>query len=192
MKPKTEKATKAGKSRAGKTGRASYHQGQKKVYVEPLEDIIAARYFDKSKEEVHQAISDFGQIRDVKPQKIFIIDFTDEAKRAEAADKLQELLSKGLIEFFTPVLLDEQSQLRQILTDEINVRFKQVPPSRQLKAVEKKYGVKVARQNEFAPNQFIVKTSQPSGLNTLKIASEIDAEEEVEFAAPNFISEHRR
>jgi len=192
LKTKTDKAQKSAASTGSKNRRASYRQGSEKVYVEPLEDTIAVRYLDESKTKVRKTLSNFGHIRDVQSQRLFIIDFEDESKRDEASKALQELLKSGLIEFFTPVLLDEKSQLHQILTDEISVRFKKVPPSTRLKAVEKKYGVRIARQNEFVPSQFILKTEQPSGLNTLKVASELDAEDEVEFAAPNFISEHRR
>jgi len=34
--------------------------------------------------------------------------------------------------------------------------------------------------------------TQPKGLHTLEVASQLDAAKEVEFATPNFISEHQR
>ena len=58
--------------------------------------------------------------------------------------------------------------------------------------LHREYGVTVARQNEFVPNQFILKAEQPSGLNALEIASKLDQADGVEFATPNFISEYRR
>jgi hypothetical protein len=106
--------------------------------------------------------------------------------------QLQKWVDDGTVEFVTPVLRDEESQLQQILSDEITVRFKSALTSKQLKGVEEKYGVVVARQNEFVPRQFVVKVAQPTGLRTLDVASQLDAADNVEFATPNFISQFRR
>jgi hypothetical protein len=83
------------------------------------------------------------------------------------------------------------SQLVQILTDEITVRFKSKPSASRLQAIEQQYAVSVARQNEFVPAQFIVKVRRPFGLRTLEVASELDTVEEVSFATPNFISQYQ-
>jgi hypothetical protein len=172
--------------------RIAYHQGERTVYVESLDDFWSVRYAESAKSAVRRELSNSGRVREIANQRLFIVELTDEAQRDELLESLRRLLDDGSIEFFTPVLRDPASDLRQILTDEISVRFKEVPSDKQLEAVEKKYGVRVARRNEFVPSQFVVKAPPSSGLDTLEIASRLDAADEVEFAAPNFISEHRR
>ena len=172
--------------------RPSYRQGKKKIYVEPLKNTFAVQGKADRLAAVSEALRPFGALTTIEPRRLLILTISDEANRDEALRVLQRLVDAGDVEFFTPVLRDEESQLHQILTDEISVRFKKPLPSKALKAVEKKYGVKIARRNEFVPNQFVVKAAQPTGLRTLEVASQLDSADEVEFATPNFISEHKR
>jgi hypothetical protein len=162
------------------------------MVVESLDDWWAVRYAEPAREAVRQALQEFGQVREHLPQRIFVVELAKSDRREGLLKILRQLLGDGAIEFFKPVLRDPDSELQQIVTDEISVRFKQVPSARALKAVEKKYGVRIERQNEFVPSQFIVRTAHPEALDTLEVASLLDEAEEVEFAAPNFISEHRR
>ena len=171
---------------------AFYMRGAKKIYVETLDNTIAVRFREGVKTDIDHALRALGQVRIDRSQRLAIVEFIDAAQRDRAEKRLQKWLDDGIAEFVTPVLRDADSQLYQILTDEITVRFESVLPLKRLKAMEQKYGVTVARQNEFVPNQFIVKVAQPEGLRTLEVASQLDAADEVEFAAPNFISEHRR
>ncbi|MFL5732856.1 MAG: hypothetical protein ACJ78Q_06610 [Chloroflexia bacterium] len=172
--------------------RASYKQGAKKGYGEPLENSIAVRYCDGAEPTVREALGPDAKVQATEPQRLLVADFPDAASRDAALDRLLQLVDKGLVEFATPVLLDPSSQLRQIPTDEITVRFKSPLPEDQLKSFEQKYGVSVVRQNEFVPNQYIMKVARPVGLHTLDVANELNPEEDVEFATPNFISEYRR
>ena len=169
-----------------------YRQGETKVYLEPLEDTYAVRYKKKAKAKVYGRLRSLGQVKDIESQDLYIVQIEDSTQRESALKQLQELMDSGLIEFITPVLRDKESQLMLILTDEITVRFRSRVPQKQLKSAEERYGFTVARQNEFVPNQFILKVAQPEGLHTLNVANELDATDEVEFATPNFISEYRR
>jgi hypothetical protein len=173
-----------------KPHRACYQQGKRKIYVEPLEDRLAVRYSEDAKESVRNALRSLGEVKSVESQRLLIVELS--APADESLKTIQEMVDRGEVEFFTPVLLDEKSRLHQILTDEISVRFKTLPPAKQLREMARKYGVTIARQNEFAPNQFIVRAIRSSGLDTLDVASRLDSAEEVEFATPNFISEIRR
>ncbi len=174
------------------THRAFYMRGAKKVYAELLDNTLAVRYREDVKTDIYQALRTMGRVRIDQARRLAIVEFSGTAQRDQAENRLRKWLDDGIVEFVTPVLRDADSQLLQILTDEITVRFESVLPLKRLKAMEQKYGVTVARQNEFVPNQFIVKVTQPEGLRTLEVASQLDAADEVEFATPNFISEHRR
>lgn len=172
-------------------GRRSYRHGKSKVYLQTVEDVLAVRYAN-SKKEVRKALSTLGKVREIEPQKLFVVQLPEAAQKERALEKIQPLIERGLVESVVPVLRDEESQLLQVLTDEVTVRFKRALPKKAREQVEKKFGFTIARQNEFVPNQYVVKVPRSAGADALKIANELDADDEVEFAAPNFVSEHRR
>ena len=173
------------------SGRRSYRQGKSKVYLQPVDDVLAVRYAN-SKEEVREALSSLGKVREVEPQKLFVVQLSKATQKEQALKQIQPLIDRGLIESVVPVLRDEESQLLQVLTDEVTVRFKHALPKKAREQVEKKFGFTIARQNEFVPNQYVVKVPTSTGSDALNVANELDADDEVEFAAPNFVSEHTR
>ena len=174
-----------------KGGRRSYRHGKNKVYLQAADEVLAVRYA-KSKEKVRDALSSLGKVRQLEPQNLFIVQLPDGSDKEKAIREVQPLIDNGLIDAIVPVLRDEESQLLQVLTDEVTVRFKRALPKKEREQVEKKFGFTIARQNEFVPNQFVVKVPTAKGVDALKIANELDAADEVEFAAPNFVSEHKR
>jgi len=173
------------------TGRRSYRHGKNKVYLQPVEDVVAVRYAS-SKEELRKALSSFGTVREVEPQQLFMVQLRSSSDKGKVLDQVQSLIDSGAAQAIVPVWRDEESQLLQVLTDEVTVRFKRVLPKKEREQVEKKFGFTIARQNEFVPNQFVVKVPISRGVDALKVANELDADDEVEFAAPNFVTEHRR
>jgi hypothetical protein len=128
----------------------------------------------------------------VDPLHLAVAQFAETDKREKALAKLRPLLQGGDIDFLTPLLLDPTSQLHQVLTDEITVRFKRKVSEQRLRDLEKDFGVTVAAQNEFVPSQYILRVPHPEGLQTLETAKRLDALKDTVFAAPNFISEHGR
>jgi len=173
------------------TGRRSYRHGKNKVYLQPVEDVVAIRYAH-SKEELRKALSSFGTVRDVEQQQLFMVQLRSSSDKQNVLEEFQSFIDSGAAEAIVPVWRDEESQLLQVLTDEVTVRFKRVLPKKEREQVEKKFGFTIARQNEFVPNQFVVKVPISRGVDVLKVANELDADDDVEFAAPNFVSEHRR
>ena len=179
--------------RAKKTaGRHFYRQGKTKVYLKPVDNTLAVRYNSSAKSQVRKILSSLGQLSEIESQRLFIVQLLEGTTEETAAQHLQPLMDKGTIESIAPVLRDEESKLLQVLTDEITIRFKPTLAAKERKQVEKKYGLTISRKNEFVPNQFVVKVPRSKGLDALKVANELDAADEVEFAAPNFVSEYRR
>jgi len=173
------------------TGRRSYRHGKNKVYLQPVEDVVAVRYAS-SKEELRKALASFGTVKDVEQQQLFMVQLRSSSDKQNILEEVQSFIDSGAAEAIVPVWRDEESQLLQVLTDEVTVRFKRVLPKKEREQVEKKFGFTIARQNEFVPNQFVVKVPISRGVDVLKVANELDADDDVEFAAPNFVSEHRR
>lgn len=186
------KAAKSPGSATASGRRASYRQGKRKVFVEPLADTFAVRCPAGTERTVSATLRSLGRVRAIESGRWLIVELPEAAQRAGALERLQQWVHEGRIEFVTPVLREAASQLQQILTDEITVRFKSPLSSERLRTLEAEYDVTVARRNEFVPNQLIVKVARPNGLRTLEVASQLDAADDVEFAAPNFISEFRR
>ncbi|MGH9839913.1 MAG: S8 family serine peptidase [Blastocatellia bacterium] len=157
----------------------------------PVENRLAVRYRDGAERELARRLAGLGDVREVKSHRLFVVEFKDARACDAAAEQIQQWKDEGLIEFVTPVLRDAGSQSIRIVTDEISVRFKSVLPARKLKSFAKKFGVVISRQNEFVPTQYIVTVKDPEGLRTLEVANRLAASDEVEFAAPNYISEYR-
>ena len=173
--------------------RASYRSAARRVFVEPLANTIAVRYREGARDEIDKMLRPLGRVRSLDNQRLLIVESPGAQMRSAAMKRVLASVSQGNLEFATPVLRDPDSRLHQILTDEITVRFKKpAVPKSQLRSLEQKFGVKVARRNEFVLNQFTVKLDRPKGLDTLRMASKWDAEDEIEFASPNFLSEHIR
>jgi hypothetical protein len=158
--------------------------------AEELPGTYAVRCGDGREAEVRKAVGKLGDVHPIPKQDLLVVSFPDPDRQREGLERLHDLQDQGAVEFVTPVMLDPSSQLRQILTDEITVRFKRPgpPPER----LQHDYGLTVARRNEFVPNQYVLRLERPRGLKTLEVAKALDAADDVEFASPNYISEHRR
>jgi hypothetical protein len=155
--------------------------------------LVAVRWADEAAARVSRALEPFGRIERIDAHRLLLLQRGRGIDRAALERRLAALHSKGLIEFATPVLRDPESHLRQIVTDEITVRFSGPSvPERVLVELGQRYGVHLARRNEFVPNQVVLKVDEPIGRHPLDVARDIDAADEVEFAAPNFISQIRR
>lgn len=92
-----------------------------------------------------------------------------------------------------PVYVEEESQLRVIVTREITVRFRaNVTQSRRLKIL-KSLDLTIRTTNEFNPRQYVVvPASDVDESDTIRVANRLSESREVEYAAPNFVSENRK
>lgn len=179
--------------RARPLRRASYRSAAKRVFVEPLHNAIAVRYREGARDQLDKMLRPLGRVRSLDRHRLLIVESPSPKRQSATMKRLKQSMGEGSLEFATPVLRDPDTNLHQILTDEITVRFKKpAVAKKQLRSLEQRFGVKVARQNEFVPNQFTMKLDRPKGLDTLRVASRLDAEDEIEFASPNFLSDHIR
>src|SRR5687768_12125938 len=92
-----------------------------------------------------------------------------------------------------PVYIEDESQLRVVVTREITVRFKPKTTAAQRTRALKDLDLTIQETNEFNKNQFIV---VPAGdvdeSETIRTANRLSERPEVEYAAPNFVSESRK
>ena len=93
----------------------------------------------------------------------------------------------------SPVFVEHHSQLRVVTTREINVRFKaKVTKSQRLKVL-KNLNLTILAPNEFHPDHYLlVPTNDVDESEILDLANRLNECPEVEHAAPNFLSEHRK
>ncbi len=93
-----------------------------------------------------------------------------------------------------PVYIEPTSGLRLVTTNEITVRFKLQTSETQQNQLLSSLKLQKVRQNEFHSAQFIVvPTTGVDETITLELANTLSEQHElVEFAAPNFIAEHRK
>lgn len=93
-----------------------------------------------------------------------------------------------------PVFVDDNSGLRLVATEEITVRFKPGVRETRRTHVLQSLDLTVLRRDEFVARQFIVAADAVrSGSRTIDLANSLRSEGDVvEYAAPNFVSEHRK
>lgn len=154
--------------------------------------LLAVRCRRAAEGAVTNALRQLGAVRHLGPHRLVLVELPDTRRQAAAVKQLRAWRRDGSVEFFTPVLRDEKTGLLRILTDEITVRFKPHVPVTRRAAIQRKLGVNTLRQNEFVPDQRVVRVAQPVGLKTLTVARALDRSPDVEYATPNYISEYRR
>lgn len=92
-----------------------------------------------------------------------------------------------------PVYIEEESQLRVIVTREITVRFKANVTESQRKKILKSLDLIIRATNEFNPRHYVVvPASDVDESDTIRLANRLSESREVEYAAPNFVSESRK
>ena len=154
---------------------------------------LAVRVAPKAGKRVHAALQPLGSVEAYEPGRMLILKKGPRVADAAVKSVVTGLLRDGLVQDVTPVLRDPRSGLRLIPTDEITVRFRpDAPVQGTLTDVRRTEGLSVARRNEFVPSQFVLRVPQPSGTRTLDIARRLKARADVEFAAPNYISDVQR
>jgi len=92
-----------------------------------------------------------------------------------------------------PVYIEEESQLRVVVTREVTVRFKPKTTAAQRAKVLKDLDLTVRYTNEFNKQQFVVVPARDiDESETIRTANRLSERSEVEYAAPNFVSESRK
>src|SRR4051812_1135380 len=114
-----------------------YRQGKSRVYLTPVDDILAVRYDRTAKAEVRKILRLLGQVREIESQQLYLVELSEGTNPTTAVKRLQPSIDKGTIEAVAPVLLDERSEMLHILIDEIIVRFKPTVAAKQRKQLEK-------------------------------------------------------
>ncbi len=121
----------------------------------------------------------------------FLLIRIPEAVCGEVRNRVRRHLGNE-VRYFTPVLRELRSQLRQILTDEIIVRFRQEISADVAGKIASAHDVILERPSRYVPNGYIVRVPLALDLRPLDAANDLDKEEGVEFACPQFVSEVRR
>jgi hypothetical protein len=154
---------------------------------------IALRYRPGAEGRVRAALAALGTIESYRPASLLILHRSSRVTAARVRSAVTILKKGGLVEFVMPVRRDPKSDARQVLTGEITVRLKPGAPARQtLAALKAEHGVEVICRNEFEPTQYVVSVPGPSSTRTREIARSLDRRRDVEFAAPNFITDIKR
>ncbi|HEV3122372.1 MAG TPA: S8 family serine peptidase, partial [Isosphaeraceae bacterium] len=128
-----------------------------------------------------------------------IMDMNDLGAAAAPVEAVVNALSRKFLsktDRTYPVYVEDRSGLRVVATDEITLRFKAKTPTARRNKLLQGLGLTAVRPAEFVPDQFVVAPSSPtfkSGYRTVELACELhEANDVVEMAAPNFLSEHRK
>ena len=92
-----------------------------------------------------------------------------------------------------PVYIDPESQLRAIATEEISVRFKPKVSASTRRKLLQSFNLQVRRGNEFnLLHHIVVPVDRPDEWKTVDLANRLSEQPDVEYAAPNFVAEHKK
>lgn len=92
-----------------------------------------------------------------------------------------------------PVYVEDDTQLRVVVTREINVRFKAKVTKSQILRILKSLNLTTLAPNEFHPDHYLlVPANDVDESDIIDLANRLNELPEVEHAAPNFLSEHRK
>jgi hypothetical protein len=180
------------RARDPRTRSKSKPKTQTKSGLKTVPNEVAARYRDGQEKKVCKALAPFGKVQTYPRQRMVVLKCIAGQPSAKVDSALHDLQAAGLLEFVTPVLLDRESNTRQVLTDEIVLRLKPGRTERTLEALKNEHGLEIGSRNEFEPSQYIVKVPKASGTATLDVARSLDRSDDVEFASPNFITQVKR
>jgi|GEM_PF-2214892 len=175
-------------SRTGPTA-IRFRQRKRWATAEVLPDQIALRWAPECPATVRAGLRQAVQVRVAPGVDVTLLEVQGGPAAVDLWRRLEELHAAGRLRFATPMLRDRESGLRQILTDEITVRWtagQQVTGG--LERLRRSLAVSLVRRSEFVERQCVVRLERAFGLATLEAAEAIDGLPEIEFAAANFIS----
>ena len=173
--------------------RFSLRQGQGRTIVETVPGRVAVKCVPRRGRRLRERLRESGPLRTIGSLGIFVLKLDDARRRPAAWQRLKELQGEGVVVWASPLLRDLQSDLGEILTDEITVRLRPgAEVDRRLQDLLRRTDLVLARRNEFVPNQFVLRVDHPLGLEVLELAVSLDTRPDVEFATPNFVSEVSR
>jgi hypothetical protein len=142
---------------------------------------------------VRAALAPLGTVEAYKPGGLLILHRGSKTSVAEVRSAVAALEKARLVEFVTPVTRDRDSDARQVLTGEITVRLKRGVRAKQaLASLKAEHGLEVKCRNEFEPTQYILWVPDATAARTRDIARSLDRRSDVEFAAPNFVTDIRK
>lgn len=108
-------------------------------------------------------------------------------------DKARTILKKEKeIQFAGRVLVDPQSKLPVLYTENFFVKFDGDESSSACKKILKAYGLTVKRELEYARNAYFVEAPENTGLEVFNIAEKLLQESAVELCHPELVRESRR
>lgn len=172
--------------------RAGRKSGRGRVRLERLDGKVALECAGTEARAGFPRIRALGAVKQ-GPDSLVILDVPP-GRETDVGERIHRLRGEGVIKRIAPVLRDSESRLEQVPTDTLTVRFRARHPS--AKVVEdlaRRYGLAREEENEFVTNQFVFRlNNDPGGLGILEVASQLNASDEVEFAAANMISMFRR
>jgi hypothetical protein len=172
-----------------KTATLSFEQAGRRTAIKTVPARVAVKWAPRQRDRVLRELADLGPARALDNLKLLVVDLKEPRERPAAWRELALLRDQGVIAWATPLVLDVESGLGQIVTDEITVRLRPGVAADRWLEKQARHGLVLDRPNEFVPNQFVLRVEGTFGLDTLQRATDLDKDDNVDFATPNFISE---
>jgi subtilisin family serine protease len=174
-----------------------YYVGNKKIKLNKIPDSFALKYKENvSSTSIDRKLLDLPDLaeseerRNMPSNRLVIVTLPQTRRLADIGTTLKDLEEDQDVEYVVPVYQEPQSGLRLVATDEITVRFKSGISKEAIDKINKKNGVEIAKKDEFAPNQYLLRVKDTK--DTIAIANKYHKSDLTEFAEPNFFSEVKK
>ncbi|MGD2076741.1 MAG: S8 family serine peptidase [Chloroflexota bacterium] len=176
-----------------------YYDGDEKVPLEMLDDTVAVAFdglIPQGRMEMlgasQRPIDALGRSPTLMARDVLVHQTSRAARGAERLQRFAQRLSQGeSIRYVTHTFRDPADDIHLVLMDEIIVRFKKGISQEQIEALNEALGMEIIAQNEYVPNQYLLRVGDPTAERTMALANDIHQNELVEWAVPNFVRETR-
>ena len=179
------------------TEKEYYYAGEKKIKLNRVHDSFFVRYKkDITSRAIERKLAEKADFADAEERKqmpeynAIMVTLPPYRRTADVEESVKSLEADSDIESIAQVYREAQSGLRLIATDEITVRFKSNVSQSQIEKFNKENNVEIIEQNQYVPNQYLLRGKNPK--DTLTLANKYQKSDLTEFAEPNFISEVKK
>lgn len=122
-------------------------------------------------------------------ESFFILSVTDSLTRGDLVKLARDLKNRGidLIVQTGLVVRPITTEVPLVASDDFIAQFFSNVESEQIEALNRENSVEIVMQNPFVPNQYLLRVTEASQLDALKMANRYHENDMMEFAHPDFV-----
>jgi subtilisin family serine protease len=181
----------------------SFTAGNKKVKLEPVEDVTVVKYnkpIDSKKAlDIISSKEGFNleraNIKTYPPYNLSLVTTPPVTERLATEEKLsvESLSNDENVQFVSSAFKDQDTGSLVIITDQINVGFKASTNKDTIDRLLSDYDLSVVEQSKLSPQQYVLKVNNADNVDkTLEVHRKLASREEIQYADPVTLTEFKK